>query len=70
MNRANATAAIRGRIEDHMHSFNWRHEAAASLRCLGDERGARSNLRIAELELQKVAELLSIENHLNGVSPE
>lgn len=70
MNLANATAAIRGRIEDHMHSFNWRHQAAASLHGLGDERGARSNLRIAELELQKVAELLSIENHLNGVSPE
>lgn len=70
MNAANAKSAVRGRIEQRMKAFKWREEMAALFAGHGDDQPARANQRIAEQELQKAAELLSIENHLNGVSPE
>ena len=70
MNHANAITAVRTRIEQAMKSFAWRREAADAFEDMGDQRAASSNRRIACYELEHAAELLSIENHLNGVSPE
>ena len=70
MNRSNAIAAIRTRAERCMRDFSSRIEAAAAFQATGFFAAAYGDRRIAEIHLQRVAELLSIENHLNGVSPE
>ena len=70
MNRSNAIAAIRTRAERCMRDFSSRIEAAAAFQATGFFAAAYHDRRIAELHLQEVAELISIENHLNGVSPE
>ena len=70
MNRSNAIAAIRTRAERRMKDFGARIEAAAAFQATGFFAAAYGERRIAEIHLQRVAELLSVENHLNGVSPE
>ena len=59
-------AIVRTSAERAMKKYRTRMEIAAALEDCGD----LVSRRIAEWHLQELAELLSIENHLNGVSPE
>lgn len=70
MNRFSATTVVREKIVNCMVAHQCRMDAAGARLAMGDGRGFSAHLRSAEVELQRVAELISIENHLNGVSPE